>query len=849
LLTNIAGVVAGGTVVDGSSLMNDPKPQAIDRLVSNTEYATCVLPASFRSDHWNESPTKKSTSSASTSSSSSVSLGVELQRSRTLTRTSVDNISLLGGVYEVSFSQPRDAAPVPSDVVFVVFEFLKDGSCVIHVPGHDHDIRVDNWEKQFDVSAAASPSESPSHARIAEPSALRTLHTPQRIRSLILFHVKQVLAAKKTSRETFTETEVGFETVVTAFEAERRVPPAAVSDSPGGPMAVTPERQRATEIDPENQFHERSKEIASAGDDKLSNLGEIFDAADEEAEGILRHGDLLNLLEATLCGERSTLRPWDIKTIMATIPDKGSGLIDYIKDCDGIPAQVRTVTKRREAYYQRFPNRIIPANEDELPDFLAFPKILEAVELLEGDEITETARGVVDACSGADRTSTGYVEREIFLAALEGNERVSSQEKLLLMQLIPEVVIEAGTPAPAEQNQKAPSKVMCQYETFRTSLAALRTEKVLHPLVETDIGSVRAEIVTAVRKRDLTVQCPAWVWRDLLMNLQGMVISVVQIHMILCLIPQDLKDGLIDVPTAVQVSVTLLNWYFDPELYHERAHMIQEQTEAEKKRRELEELQEMSGVRKSKAEGEGGEEEYIDLALRDNREEIEKNLLAIMQTLDEDKTGFLPAKLVLKQLISDWEQGIPGGGLTNAEKRGFMGECVCEDEEELVQYSKHIKTWIPILFELRKNPNCKRLLEVEDAFGAGLISLLDLSQWEKEYPIFSSIQAQRGSKGRGGAFGTKRRISADDTARRGSVDARAGFSKERRGSKVPRGSVLAAKNSALRASSKAQMPVVEPKELELAPGENRADRRRRIGTQKWAGEVGGNGKGQEAAAK
>eukprot|EP00392_Amoebophrya_sp_AT5.2_P017075 g17390.t1 len=665
----------------------------------------------------------------------------------------------------VSFSQPRDAAPVPSDVVFVVFEFLKDGSCVIHVPGHDHDIRVDNWEKQFDVSAAASPSESPSHARIAEPSALRTLHTPQRIRSLILFHVKQVLAAKKTSRETFTETEVGFETVVTAFEAERR--------------------------------------------DKLSNLGEIFDAADEEAEGILRHGDLLNLLEATLCGERSTLRPWDIKTIMATIPDKGSGLIDYIKDCDGIPAQVRTVTKRREAYYQRFPNRIIPANEDELPDFLAFPKILEAVELLEGDEITETARGVVDACSGADRTSTGYVEREIFLAALEGNERVSSQEKLLLMQLIPEVVIEAGTPAPAEQNQKAPSKVMCQYETFRTSLAALRTEKVLHPLVETDIGSVRAEIVTAVRKRDLTVQCPAWVWRDLLMNLQGMVISVVQIHMILCLIPQDLKDGLIDVPTAVQVSVTLLNWYFDPELYHERAHMIQEQTEAEKKRRELEELQEMSGVRKSKAEGEGGEEEYIDLALRDNREEIEKNLLAIMQTLDEDKTGFLPAKLVLKQLISDWEQGIPGGGLTNAEKRGFMGECVCEDEEELVQYSKHIKTWIPILFELRKNPNCKRLLEVEDAFGAGL----------------------------------------DDTARRGSVDARAGFSKERRGSKVPRGSVLAAKNSALRASSKAQMPVVEPKELELAPGENRADRRRRIGTQKWAGEVGGNGKGQEAAAK
>lgn len=166
----------------------------------------------------------------------------------------------------MSFSQPRDAAPVPSDVVFVVFEFLKDGSCVIHVPGHDHDIRVDNWEKQFDVSAAASPSESPSHARIAEPSALRTLHTPQRIRSLILFHVKQVLAAKKTSRETFTETEVGFETVVTAFEAERRVPPAAVSDSPGGPMAVTPERQRATEIDPENQFREPSKEIPSAGD-------------------------------------------------------------------------------------------------------------------------------------------------------------------------------------------------------------------------------------------------------------------------------------------------------------------------------------------------------------------------------------------------------------------------------------------------------------------------------------------------------------------------------------------------------------------------------------------------------
>ncbi|CAD7949297.1 unnamed protein product [Amoebophrya sp. A25] len=912
LLNKVAGSVAVGMVVDGADFLEDPKAQAVQSLLEDMPYSICVLPAQFLdSAHWDESP-KKTQAQAGGSSASGPSRAasrkdlpkpgtMQLERSRGFTKTTQENVSLLSAVYEAAFSKPAVTGPVPETVVYAIFEFLKDDSCFIRFPAHDHEIRVDNWTKQMLLKAASPDKDenpiSPAHSKIAS-SGLEKINSAFRIRALIRWHVEQLLSEKKRTRAEWQEHH-GDSCTMTDYEKTRKEPPLS-SGMMGGQgrsaqdvvvdyvtggrtseptISQTLKAGRGTvNSDAPMEFpqvipppaenkggfgggklrrsgtlsRDHSQEVVCPGKSPAEEIAElanklshIFDAADEESEGILRHGDLLNLLEATLCTEPNDdnynplvddqvidLLPWDIRTIMAGIHDDGSGLIDYIRHCDGIPTAVRSTRRKRDRYYVQFPNRapysVMP------PDFLEREKIGESVEQLEGDEIAETARCIIDICARQDPKSTGYVPRMKLLEAISSiPERVTLQEKLLLMQLVPEVVKESDNGKGSLGRSAPTGMVFCQYEEFRSTLQELRIQKVLNPLHETDSKMVRSAIVTAIRNGGIGERCPIWQWRTLMMSLD-ISISRFQVHMILCMLQMD-DIGTIDTVEAVNLSTTLIRWYFDPEVYHGRAVMIQEAQEAEKKRKELEELQEMSGVKKHVSNEDDDAEEFVDLALRDNREEIEKNLVAIIQTVDEDKTGFVPAPLLLKQLQSDWERGLGGGGLTLAEKRGFMGECqILPETEDLVQYQKHIKTWIPILFELRKNAMAKRCLEVDNVVDAGILELLEMSQWESDFPVFSSmIDASRGSKGRGGAFGSKRRSM--EANRRESMGEGGG---SKRGSKVvPRGSLLAAKTAGLSRASK-ELSKVEPKELELGANENRADRRRRIGPEKWAFETG-----------
>jgi len=262
------------------------------------------------------------------------------------------------------------------------------------------------------------------------------------------------------------------------------------------------------------------------------------------------------------------------------------------------------------------------------------------------------------------------------------------------------------------------------------------------------------------------------------MRLDKLLLSRFQIHILLCVLPMDIQ-GMVDVAGAVQICVTMIQRFFNPCTMYATATKIQQDMEQEAKEKELRELQEASGQRRSKTSKEEAEAAgFIDLAQRDNKDELERNLMSLFQSVDEDKSGAIPISNFLKQLYTDWESTLSGGGLTEAEKHGFIGECV-QVNENRVYYANHVRTWVPLLFEFRKNTFYKQLLEVENAFMGGngtiqLIELLDLTALEKEMPLFG-----------GGALG---RLSKNTRKRRTSKSQLNLGSKEASGSLSMKGS-------------------------------------------------------------
>ena len=116
---------------------------------------------------------------------------------------------------------------------------------------------------------------------------------------------------------------------------------------------------------------------------------------------------------------------------------------------------------------------------------------------------------------------------------------------------------------------------------------------------------------------------------------------------------------------------------------------------------------------------------YVELSQRDNKEEVIKNLLQLYGAVDEGKTGLIPADNMVKQLLTEWDVTIQAGGLTEAEKRGFLAEMVVEtvEDEQVVKFGEHVRTWIPLIFELRQNSQYAAILDVDQPFREAEIPL------------------------------------------------------------------------------------------------------------------------------
>jgi len=789
------------------------------------------------------------------------------------------------------------SATVAKEIVRIAFSFTgskSSNACSITFCGHDLEIRVDDITE--------SPEVSKSNARIAKI-----------VLAHVKLHVEEQQRLRRPGKEDGIHKFVKHETDLLHKEDQERIKIEEEKERREKErLAAKQKRDSIRRGDRERLELEAAMMSGDESGGKIEQrnyfeemgitsvpeiLIHVFDAADEDLEGLLKHCDVLKLLEASLCfqGVKTFgVTPWDVRLILATADEDDNGLISYIPWLRGIKDVYDNIRQRREEYKKRFPQRQIdfgaaqiaekegtlnnPDIEGSLqcPVYLQPSKLQEVIELLQGEELTETARLLIDACVQADladnerhsrhsgsaqvnqglyqggglgsddmggnrmglgHSATGFIKRATLTSILRARaERMSGQEVRILMQLVDETVVDdqshgSGGGGGGSTGKKGAGghsadgsggqhhavqighhhkhggassetgalreRVLVNYEHLRETLVRMRIEKLMNPVLESDIKVIRKEICLCVRREQIEEFVPIWTWRNILMKLDKLALSRFQIHILLCVIPSmDTMLGLINVAQAVQISVTMIERFFNPETMYETVGKIQQSLEAEAKEKELRELQEMSGqagregknnAARSKSKeggpgaaqaGNGEEYQFVDLALRDNKDEIEKNLLMLFQSVDEEKNGYITARDFIKSLCNtDWESGLtnggPGSGLTDAEKRGFIGEAVMianDNEEVKFKYAEHVRTWVPLIFEFRKNHLYKKMLEVDNVFinqtaatgvnenPAGFIPLLSLVHLEKEMPLFGGglfkggvgskqVRKRRNSKG------------------------------------------------------------------------------------------------------
>lgn len=135
-----------------------------------------------------------------------------------------------------------------------------------------------------------------------------------------------------------------------------------------------------------------------------------------------------------------------------------------------------------------------------------------------------------------------------------------------------------------------PSQTLARYNNVRHDLVQVRCSKILHALVESDIGLVRKEMVQLCRHYEYEHTVAIWNWKEyILLQLKSVALTRFQIHLLLCVLPMA-ESGFINVPRAVQICVTMIERFFNVETFYAQAADKTKQLEQEAKTKELEEL-------------------------------------------------------------------------------------------------------------------------------------------------------------------------------------------------------------------------------------------------------------------
>lgn len=563
--------------------------------------------------------------------------------------------------------------------------------------------------------------------------------------------------------------------LATSFEQTRLVPPPTMTDEEipehdPAPMKEAPDMPRQM---PGGAAHgtmtkNASKEQLQEQPDLGSLLANIFDAADEEDEFELTHREVADLLYATPLG----LTDWDIKLLLTTATEFETGRIEYKPFVQAAPEIIEALLKRRAAFEERM------AAQGQLES----PVTMEAIELCFGEEIEEVARATREAFSDTDKAGQGTLTRHEFRTCLMSRiERLSLQEVQMLMQMCKE-----------DELGNVP------YEEFPLLLQQLRIDSLHNALVETDVAMLRTHLILLARRMGLPSDNIMSIWelRGVLLNADQLCLSRMQIHVILSIVHPD-EHGDVGMGYFLQVCCTVIPWMFDTALFAEKAAMIAKEKADAQAKQELEELQAMTTSLANKKRGADEEEDQDAQANAPDRDAVEKSLIHVGNQADEKIGRNQPTLEVRRFLEAMKSEPVQACQLSEAELRGFIAEAEIDERGE-VAYVDHIKTWVPIIFELRKSRIYDGILAKE--WGPGEEHLVNLSSYEAQFPLNQGVDERPGSasssrklrkgfsnKGlssSGRPSSAKRALSRNSSRSLGRSDSQSSMGSERSGSRA-----------------------------------------------------------------
>lgn len=269
------------------------------------------------------------------------------------------------------------------------------------------------------------------------------------------------------------------------------------------------------------------------------------------------------------------------------------------------------------------------------------------------------------------------------------------------------------------------------YDDFNGLLVQLRIDALHNAMVETDVDQLRKHLILLARDQSMGDDCilPVWNLRNVLLSADQLCLSRMQIHVILSIVHTD-EEGFVDFEYFLRVCCAVIPQMFDVGLFAEKAAAIAKEKADAQARQELEELQGIASS--SLANKKRSDEEDIEETQQANvpdRNEVEKALILHI-TNQIGQQAMVDVRRLLALLRMD---AVQQQQLSDAELRGFIAEAELDEERNEVAFVDHIKTWVPILFELRKSRIYDGILAKE--WGMDSPDLVDLSQYEADFPL------------------------------------------------------------------------------------------------------------------
>jgi Ca2+-binding EF-hand superfamily protein len=488
-------------------------------------------------------------------------------------------------------------------------------------------------------------------------------------------------------------------------------------------------------------------------------LASIFDAADEENVGELPHYEVARLLSATLPG--FGLEMWDIHLLLTSAQENDDGFIECKPFIQAAPEIIHALRKRRMAYR----NRGLPGIE--VPQ--------EAVKHCFTDEVTVTAsllskiieqcvqeepgcgkmsnkhpkeehhqmtrgrapRGSVTESTEIKGARTSLIrEAEEQLVGIKRRfcqdcitslpEQLSPQEMMRLMQMLPE-----------DEDGYVMTDELIEI------LEHLRMDAMLNALVESDVLSLRTQLVLGFRRLGLDEDGTLLLWniKEALLQADQICLNRLQIHTLLSLASPD-SSGNVNIAEFLGMCCVIIPHMFDAKRFVETAeHLILEHAES-MRRAENEELAALGAARVGQA-GQEGEEHHEKTEV--DPETVEKTLMQIL-TLNDDAHRTPPAlpPETIYNILGINEKEVQAIQLTTFELNGFVAE-MQTDADGFVPYGEHVKKWVPIIFEQRKNQLLVRYLQ-PDSYETLGIQPPNLKQLEAIFPLLPADATHGKSK-------------------------------------------------------------------------------------------------------